>query len=169
MNATEATLRHRLQEYLDHVAFDDVDTILGACLTGSIAAGFVDEHSDIDLTIVMRGDGGDIDADAFSALIIPESATVHRSEPLERYSFDWSDGHLDVDVVSLDDLRADAWDLTTRWEYANAEILVDTDQRLAARLEREVPFAKGERATIVRDHADEFLFAAQWDVHKACL
>lgn len=187
----EATLRRRLDRYLEAAEPATAPGVLGVCLTGSLAAGYVDEHADIDLTVVVDGDAdrltspdhgggtrprvdGDgtaprVDGDALGEALVPDGADVQRWAPLEKYSFDWADGHVDVAVRALDALRAAEWDLPTRWEYDNAEVLVDPDGQLADRLAREVPFDPGERADLVATHADAFLFAAQWDVHKACL
>lgn len=169
MTNPEAPLRRHLYRYLETVEPTTVSGVVGVCLTGSLAAGFVDEHSDIDLTIVLGGDGAETDPDRLSETVLPASATVQRDTALEKYSFDWDGVHIDVDVVLYDDLKADQWDLRTRWEYDNAEVLLDPTNQLEPHLAREVAFADGEQEGLIKQYADEFLFTAQWDVHKACL
>lgn len=169
MSDRETTLRHRLHRYLETVEPTTVPGVVGVCLTGSLAAGFVDEYSDIDLTVVLQSDGTDTEPEALAETLLPEAATVQRRVPREKYSFDWNGGHFDVAVVPFTDLRAQQWTLETRWEYDNADVLIDPAGTLEAHLTEEVAFADGERVTLVREYADEFLFTAQWDVHKACL
>lgn len=170
MHDSESTLRRRrLQRYLDAAEPTTVSGVMGVCLTGSLAAGFGDAYSDIDLTVVLEGDGTDTDPERLSETLLPESATVQRHAPLEKYSFDWNEGHIDVDVIPYANLQADCWDLETRWEYDNAEVLIDPSGRLEPHLATEVAFANGEQAELIEQYADEFLFTAQWDVHKACL
>lgn len=169
MADSEATLRRRLHRYLETVEPTTVPGVMGVFLTGSLAAGFVDEYSDVDLTVVLESDGTDTDPERLSETLLPESATVQRQASLEKYSFDWNDGHIDVDVIPYADLQSHNWDMETRWEYDNAEVIIDPSGQLEPHLTHEVAFADEEQTELIEQYVDEFLFTAQWDVHKACL
>lgn len=168
-NEAEAGLRRRLHRYLNAVEPLAIPSVIGICITGSLATPYADEHSDIDLTVVIEDDGVEPDPERFSNKLIPLKATVQRRVPLEKYSFDWRDGHIDIDVVGVSELRAEGKTLQTRWEYDNAEILVDSEHQLSSCLAEEIPLSDEEQHTLVQEYADEFLFIAQWDTHKACL
>jgi hypothetical protein len=165
MDDPTAALRERAERYLSAVDPVAVPGVAGVCLTGSLAAGYADEHSDLDLTAVVDVE---LPTAQLPGALVPADATVQRCDP-GKCSFDWAGSHVDVDVARFASLRADRWDLPTRWEYDNAEVLADPDGRLAERLAAEVPFDDGERAAVVREHADELLFEGQWNVHKGCL
>lgn len=169
MREFEVELREFAQAYIERSSPISLSPVTGICLTGSLAVGYVDEYSDIDLTLVVDDTDTTISTNHFESTILPDAAVVQRRDPLTKYSFNWNDVHFDIDVVQLDQLRADLWDLQTRWEYDHAEVLRDPSGTVTERLDREVPFAEGERNALVSDYVDEFLFVAQWDVHKACL
>lgn len=161
MTDYEARLRKRLDDYLETV--EPLESAgVGLLLTGSLAAGYAGEHSDVDLTLVVADD----QPPSLEKRLVPPEATVQQSGP-EQYSFDWHDGHFDVFVTPLTDI-ADL-DLPTRWEYDNAEVLIDPDGRVLERLEQVCRLGDDERASLVEEHADRFCWAGQWDVHKACL
>jgi predicted nucleotidyltransferase len=166
MDDPDATLRSRLERYLAATDAIEVPGVVGICLTGSLAAGYADDHSDLDLTVVVEGEPP---TQRLGNALVPDDATVQRRDPTEQCSFDWEGGHLDVEVVRFAGMRAAQWDLTTRWEYDSAEVLVDPDGRVTSRLTAEVPFDDGERATLAADHAAELLFEGQWNVQKGCL
>ncbi|WP_248908180.1 nucleotidyltransferase domain-containing protein [Halocatena marina] len=170
MSDPAPTLRRHLDRYLDTIDPATLPDIVGVCLTGSLATEFADEYSDIDLMVVVDNDGTDANLADIGKELIPDEATaVQWRESVRRYSFDWKAHHFDVDVVRYEDLRGSDWDLETRWEYDNAEVLVDPTGRVTARLCHEVPFSDGELAKLIEQYADTMLFDAQWKVQKACL
>lgn len=165
MTRRETVLRRHARRYVETVDPMSVPGVLGICLTGSLAAGFVDELTDIDLTLVIDDEFDEV---ALDEVLLPPSATVQRRTPGEKYSFDWDGEHVDIVFDRFDDLRSERWDLQTRWEYGNAEPIVDPSGRVERRLESAVAFEDGEQEDLIEERADDFLFTAQWEVHKAC-
>lgn len=170
MSDPDSTLRWHLDRYLDAIDPTTLTGIVGVCLTGSLATEFADEYSDIDLIVIVDNVGTDATLAAVGQALVPDEATtVQWRESVRRYSFDWKDHHFDVDVVHFEELRGSDWDLETRWEYDNAEVLVDPTGQVTSRLARELPLNDVELAKRVEQYADAMLFTAQWNVQKACL
>gem|GEM_PF-4536113 len=165
----ETVLRSALATYREAVEPVTTEGVAGLLLTGSLPTGFVDEHSDVDLTLLFSGDRAAGTREDLGDRLVPEGATVQRADAGEKYSFDWRGTHFDLFCASLPALRDRELTPETRWEYDTAEVLADPTGRVETFLEEALALPRSERAALVGDHSERFHWTAQWDVHKWCV